>query len=334
MANTTGGEHSIIQIRSHGKGDKVAAPEKQLNRFVHLVAMIERLGNALGTLAFTWATVVLLGGYPTVLRSDDDFWFASTIVFLEAARMFSRENRMDYQLFFSTRGAFRRLGWNGLLTVMIPAAVVRVVLALERLVPQDYVESDRNAEQESMQNLKPSLNIFYGMVIGQGILYIVACVLEVFSFIPRRSLILRGGFRGQLGVKHVSLYYSYAFEKCMGGNVLAPKKISLVTFAMDSLNSDSSKKKLYGVQMLHSFLKKEHFRTKTIPKLTSSTETVASLFNMLGWTSDGDADGRLFAAKVTAQLADSLRVIAIPGAMQIVASLLDSDHQPKTLPEN
>jgi hypothetical protein len=36
-----------------------AAPEKLLNRFVHLVASMERVGNALGTLAFTWATVVL-----------------------------------------------------------------------------------------------------------------------------------------------------------------------------------------------------------------------------------------------------------------------------------
>jgi hypothetical protein len=63
-----------------------AAPEKQLNCFVHILAVIERMGNALGTLAFTWATVVLLGGYPTVLRPEDDFWFATTMVFLEAAR--------------------------------------------------------------------------------------------------------------------------------------------------------------------------------------------------------------------------------------------------------
>jgi len=53
---------------------------------VRSVALVERVGNALGTLAFTWATVVLLGGYPTVLRPADDFWFATTIVFLEAAR--------------------------------------------------------------------------------------------------------------------------------------------------------------------------------------------------------------------------------------------------------
>lgn len=83
-----GGEHRV-QIMSddtggsEGKGTK---PEKQLNCFVRSVVLIERLGNALGTLAFTWATVILLGGYPTVLRKKDDFWFASTIVFLEAAR--------------------------------------------------------------------------------------------------------------------------------------------------------------------------------------------------------------------------------------------------------
>uniref|UniRef100_A0A0E0LP61 Uncharacterized protein n=1 Tax=Oryza punctata TaxID=4537 RepID=A0A0E0LP61_ORYPU len=87
-ANTTGGEQSVrfrvAQPQSEGK-KMVAAPERQLNFFVHVVAMVERTGNALGTLAFTWATVVLLGGYPTVLRPDDDFWFATTMVFLEAA---------------------------------------------------------------------------------------------------------------------------------------------------------------------------------------------------------------------------------------------------------
>ncbi|KAM0910028.1 hypothetical protein ACQ4PT_014423 [Festuca glaucescens] len=59
-----------------------AAPEKMLNHFVHLVTLIERTGNALGTLAFTWATVVLLGGYPTKLIGKD-FWFSTVIVFLE-----------------------------------------------------------------------------------------------------------------------------------------------------------------------------------------------------------------------------------------------------------
>ena len=85
---STGGEHHV-RMPAHGGGQAATGdtpPEKQLNGFIRAVALIERLGNALGTLAFTWATVVLLGGYPTVLRQDCDFWFATTIVFLEAAR--------------------------------------------------------------------------------------------------------------------------------------------------------------------------------------------------------------------------------------------------------
>uniref|UniRef100_A0A0E0ANL3 Uncharacterized protein n=1 Tax=Oryza glumipatula TaxID=40148 RepID=A0A0E0ANL3_9ORYZ len=84
MENTITGEH-IVQIRGEQvETGKMAAPEKRLNLFVHLVAMTERLGNALGTMAFTWATVVLLGGYPSNLDSNNDFWLATAIVFLEA----------------------------------------------------------------------------------------------------------------------------------------------------------------------------------------------------------------------------------------------------------
>uniref|UniRef100_A0A0D3GUD8 Uncharacterized protein n=1 Tax=Oryza barthii TaxID=65489 RepID=A0A0D3GUD8_9ORYZ len=75
---------SKIAANSGGQG-KLAAPEKWLNCFVRVVALVERTGNAIGTLAFTWATVVLLGGYPSVLRPDEDFLYATTIIFVEAA---------------------------------------------------------------------------------------------------------------------------------------------------------------------------------------------------------------------------------------------------------
>ncbi|XP_037476038.1 uncharacterized protein LOC119353520 isoform X2 [Triticum dicoccoides] len=98
MANSTGGgsgEHHVW-IPAHGvgrAGKAAAAPEMWLNRFVRSVTLIERVGNALGTLAFTWATVVLLGGYSKDLGCyskdlgfDNDFWYATVIVFLEATR--------------------------------------------------------------------------------------------------------------------------------------------------------------------------------------------------------------------------------------------------------
>jgi hypothetical protein len=86
MMMADGAEHRIQMPDAAATSKAAAAPEKWLNYFVRLLAVIESVGNAFGTLAFTWATVVLLGGYPTVLGSHDDFWYATAIVFLEAVR--------------------------------------------------------------------------------------------------------------------------------------------------------------------------------------------------------------------------------------------------------
>nr|TKW34732.1 hypothetical protein SEVIR_2G325200v2 [Setaria viridis] len=464
-----------------GHQGKAATPEKPLNCFVRSIAVIERVGNALGTLAFTWATVVQLGGYPTVLRPIDDF----VLVFLEAARMFSRNNKLDYRLFFHTRGALRPLGWNGLLIIVflsdilnylvvmirkrflpvplglnyliivsmliltaaiskllssrawklilaktplhraaslcvplvavlllapsvrrdrysysnrlttkvtlrntmakwigfhllflavllltisrlrfqritklvdralgskrvfwrrlmldmcmvvvvsfgnlqIPAAATRVVVSLQRLIRHEYGDGDPNNPANT--NLAPSLNIFYVMVFGQGVLYLIACTLEIFSFIPRRSLIRRGGFRGQWAVESIDFYYRYALEKCMERDVLAPKKTSLISFAMDSLNSGSPKMQLHGIRIMHSLLQREPTRTGLLSKLTTSTKTMATLINMLDWATLEDTTIRLSVAVITAEVAKSLRVVTIPGTIQVVSVLLDYGNQQK-----
>uniref|UniRef100_A0A8I6Y7F9 BLE2 protein n=2 Tax=Hordeum vulgare subsp. vulgare TaxID=112509 RepID=A0A8I6Y7F9_HORVV len=513
-ATASGVAEHRVEMPAPPAAGKAAAPDRRLVRFVRLVALVERAGHALGTLAFTWATVVLLGGYPTVLRDEcvrnayigviGDFWAATIVFFLEATRMCSsRSNRLDYHLFFSTRGAFKPLAWNELVVIVcfsdvfmyllistrhrqatdislipvvilatcqflcprlhvrnplrravslwspmvailflgpsvpyacescsqvfdyspftirnsvqkwivylvlcvivflltisrlrlpciikladsaigrklafwhktimnlcmfaaatmlvftsgclrivmiifqayalvivsfgnlqIPASLLRVGVAADRLSGlrsfSHIAHPHRNPDTTT--NLVPSLIIFYVMVLGQGMLYIVACILQVFSFILRRSLIRGAGLRGERGMEHVDLYYSYAFEKHMEGDILSAKNMSIVTFAIESLKSDRPKTQLQGVQMLDSFLKKEPFRTMTISKLTSSSKTVTSLLNMVGWTGEGYRDIRTFAAKVLAELAVKLRVAPIPGAMQCIASLLHTVDQLK-----
>ncbi|KAM3383788.1 hypothetical protein ACQJBY_008445 [Aegilops geniculata] len=210
--------------------------------------------------------------------------------------------------------------------LQIPAAVLRIVLALlGGLKVDDHYKGNHG----DMKNLVPSLYIFYGMVLGQGILYTIAGILEIFSFIYRRSLARQAEFSGPQGVEYVNSYYAYVFNKCMKGAVLAPDKTSLITFAVDSLNSDSPKKQLSGLKMLHKILKKEIFKTKAISELTTSTKTVACLVNILGWTSERDKDVRLFATKVFAELADNLRIVSVPEAMPLIGSLLDTAHESK-----
>ncbi|KAK3127892.1 hypothetical protein QOZ80_7AG0579780 [Eleusine coracana subsp. coracana] len=330
-------EHRVpmpAHIAGQGK-KKGATPEKQLNRFVRIVTFIERVGNALGTLAFTWATVVLLGGYPTVLCRGwfRDFWCATAIVFLEATRMFSRNNKMDYQLFFHTKGAFRRFGLHGLI---ISAAIARVVLALVRLVNNNEYYCDNTKDpivtnpkpDDSQINLAPSLNIFYGMVLGQGALYVVACIFEIFAFIPRRSLARRSGFGGQWGMELVGLYYAYALEKSTEGDVLAPKNVNFNSFAMEyCLNSDKPNMQLHGIRIMHSLLLREETRKQLFPILINSTKTMARLIEMLDWSRPEKITIRLYAAKVTSELSTGLRVVTIPGIIQVVSALLDYGNQ-------
>ncbi|KAL6657479.1 hypothetical protein ACP70R_005259 [Stipagrostis hirtigluma subsp. patula] len=497
-----GGEHHVrLPPPAHGRGlgrvVAATAPEQRLSCFVRAVALIERLGNALGALAFTWATVVLLGGYPTVLQQDD-FTCLTILVFLETGRMLGRNNRPDYQLFFYTRGAVRPLGWSGLIVVvwlsnimallslclcavggtgwisklitaliitvpiltaavgqfispralklvskpvrralslggplvavllMVPVifmsipknrnivatwilfvllflavlmltlsrihcppvaklldialgsqkvfkrrllmsmcmlaellllalmsddpfyrismipyqacalvsvslgnlqismAALRLMLAWRLVIRHDYYGD--NANDPAKANLGKSLDVFYGMVLGQGALYLVVCTLKILSFIPRRSLVRRGVFRGQTGVESVNSYYGYAMEKCMDRNVLAGMNISLWSFAVDSLDSDSSMLQLHGIQTMHCLLlQMEPIRTQLLAKLAASTKTVATLLNMLEWTSPSRAT--LLAAMVIAELAKSHRVINIPRTVKAASALLDSGSQ-------
>jgi hypothetical protein len=47
-----------------------------LNRIVFCVAFLEWAGNAIGTVASLWATVVFLGGFCSLLSRIGYYWFA------------------------------------------------------------------------------------------------------------------------------------------------------------------------------------------------------------------------------------------------------------------
>lgn len=223
--------------------------------------------------------------------------------------------------------------------LQIPAAIVRVVLPLLRIgsISKDYATPSPapalapppSADISNHEgNLIPSLNIFYWMVLGQGVLYITACVIEIFSFIPRRSLVHHGGFKGQMGVDSVNLFYAYALEKCMERNVFDPM-ISLCNFAIDSLNSDSTKRQLHGIQVIHILLQRDPTRTQLLVKLNASPGTMIRLMRMMNWTGQGRETIRLFAVKVIDELARDLLVVTIPGIVQNASLLLDCGDQQK-----
>lgn len=74
----------VQQVRE-SSGDKAEREPTWLNRIAFGVALLEWAGNAAGTLAMLWATVVLLGGFCSLL-SRTDFWFSTVMIFTEATR--------------------------------------------------------------------------------------------------------------------------------------------------------------------------------------------------------------------------------------------------------
>ncbi|KAG2581527.1 hypothetical protein PVAP13_6KG171800 [Panicum virgatum] len=103
-------ESSEEQQRESISADIVEGKLKTLNRVVFCVAFWEWAGNAVGTLAFLWATVVLLGGFSSLL-SRMDFWFATVMIFVEGSRVFIRNDASVNQWLFGSTSAFR---WENL----------------------------------------------------------------------------------------------------------------------------------------------------------------------------------------------------------------------------
>ncbi|GLJ31153.1 hypothetical protein SUGI_0624220 [Cryptomeria japonica] len=71
-------------------------PEKKILVFALRLALLEKAASGLGTLAFIWATVVLLGGFAITLGRTD-FWFVTIILVIESTRVFSRSHELEWQ---------------------------------------------------------------------------------------------------------------------------------------------------------------------------------------------------------------------------------------------
>jgi len=87
---------SIEARESRSRSDKIAAPEKKITLFALRLAILEKAASGLGTLAFFWASVVLLGGFAVTLKNVD-FWFVTIILLTEGARIFSRSRELEWQ---------------------------------------------------------------------------------------------------------------------------------------------------------------------------------------------------------------------------------------------
>jgi hypothetical protein len=60
-------------------------PEEMINHYVKLLAATRNIASGLGVLALLWSTVVLLGGFISILRIKE-FWVLTGLSILMACR--------------------------------------------------------------------------------------------------------------------------------------------------------------------------------------------------------------------------------------------------------
>ncbi|EEC70785.1 hypothetical protein OsI_02226 [Oryza sativa Indica Group] len=137
-------------------------PEEKLNTMAVRIAFFYRVMNGCGALAFAWATVVLLGGYATLIKQKD-FWFVTIIVFMEATwlhgtdqdRLPSRASNVLRKVRIQSAGFVRKHNENTL-SCLPPAAAAPLPLQTcpqrkmgRRRLNTTYIRGDSSEAQLS-----------------------------------------------------------------------------------------------------------------------------------------------------------------------------------------
>ncbi|KAF7067275.1 hypothetical protein CFC21_073183 [Triticum aestivum] len=205
----------------------------------------------------------------------------------------------------------------------IAAIATCIVISSRRLKRQDYVDpKDKYAADH--QNIKLSLNIFYGLVLAQSIIFIVVR-LNLDSLLGFR---VRFSYRlfGPSGTEIMYRYLSDNYLELIAGNVRATFKMNLITFAKKLVLSDSGvDDKLVGIRAMDRILRSVKYNTLALRELQASldADAMGKLIQVLGLVrTPEEKEMRGHAARVVLKLAPDIPVDNCPRAMSLISSSL------------
>lgn len=284
----------------------LAPPEEIITLFAVRLAILEKTASGLATLAFIWATVVVLGGFATSIETID-FWFATIISLIEGTRILRRSRELEWQhkttsnksevslvpciwgLFKAKNVSrwFLRLQWL--------SGLVCAVLSLFRLCKQRYgVVLD-----SSTKNRKSALNIFYGLSLADAFLYLLqkACwkFLKPFLFSKVRSEYHFADSRDNRESDfEIYSLFSDTYSRCIKGSVLDGLGMGFVQHIADLLLSSDDNEQLRGAQIMSTIttkveaqimstipIKVQENRKQTLSAIEAKQEVVDRLIQML-----------------------------------------------------
>lgn len=227
--------------------------------------------------------------------------------------------------FFLSRHVSRLLYWLQLLS-----ATACVVLSLIKLVKHDYGEVAKGDTDK--RNRQSALSIFYALALAEALLFLMEKAYWEWqvSYCKLLEEVNKECELGSSGMVSIRRFFYDAYSRCVNGSIFDGLKMDMVSFSMDLLASNSPDEQLIGARILRQFSISERFSDDTLQKIGIDISVVERLVEMLNWTDLKEEEIRLSAAEILSKLAgkkqNSLRIAGIPGAMESISSLLQTNR--------
>ncbi|CAN6343099.1 unnamed protein product [Urochloa humidicola] len=206
--------------------------------------------------------------------------------------------------------------------LQLASALACVWLSAARLARQDFGDA-----ADARTNRRSALDIFYGLALAEALLFLAEKTAWEWEVTYGR-LLERVAAECRLasapsGLAAVRRFFYDAYSRCVEGSVLDGLRMDLVSFAEDLLVAGSRDEQRIGVAILAATVAAGDGRRA----VGTSGAVVERLVEMLGWEGADERGARVAAARVVSWLAGrkrnaALRVAAVPGAVESVASLL------------
>jgi hypothetical protein len=197
-------------------------------------------------------------------------------------------------------------------------------LALWRIVQHDYGSNDGDVTKA---NLAPALDMFYVLILCQGVLYLIWLLFHV---VGGAILIVasRRDFKLPRDWGHIWLV-DYLFDtraKCWRDSASIRGR-TISRYAVDLIDSESWDDNVSGGRMLATFISQgADIRSLLLP----SRPRVQKLIDIVGWRAAVTGELRQAAARIVAHLAGDIHLSQFPGAIRCISTLLQDEATTQT----
>ncbi|CAN6361119.1 unnamed protein product [Urochloa humidicola] len=210
--------------------------------------------------------------------------------------------------------------------LQLASALACVSLSAARLARQDFGDA-----VDARTNRRSALDIFYGLALAEALLFLAEKAAWEWEVTYGR-LIERVAADCRLasapsGLAAVRRFFYDAYSRCIEGSVFDGLRMDLVSFAEDLLVTGSRDEQRIGVGILAASVAAAPADGNALRRVGTSTAVVERLLEMLTWSGTAERGARVAAARVVSSLTGrkrnaALRVAAVPGGVDCVASLL------------